>query len=232
MKIQALLFLSALILLPSCKDDEEGGLTSYITCPNDHHPHLIDLGLPSGTKWSCCNIGATTPEQYGSYYAWGETVEKTEYGAENYKYCTWEDKNGNGKYDLNDGDPLFQQIGDDIAGTDYDVARVKWGETWKMPTLEQINELLRNCTWSWTPQNGINGVRIVGRNRGTIFLPAAYYYREDRMPKQGLSGFYWSSNPYLDYDASYLMFDSISWDSRHYHRSFRYYGYPVRAVSK
>ena len=61
MKIQALLFLSALILLPSCKDDEEGGLTSYITCPDDHHPHLIDLGLPSGTKWACCNIGATTP---------------------------------------------------------------------------------------------------------------------------------------------------------------------------
>ena len=94
---------------------------SYITCPDNHHPHLIDLGLPSGTKWACCNVGADTPEAYGGYYAWGETEEKSTYSWSNYIHC-------------NGSRETVHDIGSDIAGTEYDVAHVKWGGSWVMPS--------------------------------------------------------------------------------------------------
>ena len=109
-------------------------------CPDDHHPHQIDLGLPSGTKWACCNVGADKPEAYGGYYAWGETEEKDVYNDVTYQYSTGEDGNGDGYYDDYHVETSFdvygvwQSLGDDIAGSQYDVAQVKWGGDWQMPT--------------------------------------------------------------------------------------------------
>ena len=117
---------------------------SHLTCPNDKHPHMIDLGLPSGTKWACCNVGATKPEGYGGYYAWGETEEKSIFNDVTYIYSIGDDTNGDGWYeDYHSKEGTYgqwQQLGDDIAGTEYDVAHVKWGSPWRMPSFDQINE--------------------------------------------------------------------------------------------
>ena len=139
---------------------------AHFVCPDDHHPHMIDLGLPSGVLWSCCNVGASAPEGNGGYYAWGETEEKEVYDWSTYTHC--------------DGSAeSFHHIGDDIAGTEYDVAHVKWGNQWNMPSLEQFWELENNCTISWTNQNGVNGTVVTGPNGNSLFFPAGGDRRED-----------------------------------------------------
>lgn len=149
------------------------------TCPDNNHVHLIDLGLPSGTKWACCNVGASSPEDYGGYYAWGETEEKSEYDSDTYAY-----------YSSSDG---WINIGSDIAGTSYDVAHVKWGGSYHMPTLTQIKELESECTWTWTTQNGVNGQLVTGSNGKSIFLPAAGSRDGTSLLSAGSDGGYWSS---------------------------------------
>ena len=151
---------------------------SYLTCPDDHHPHLIDLGLSSGTKWACCNVGATAPEDYGGYYAWGETEEKAVYDRSTYEYYQ------------NDS---YLDIGNDIAGTQYDVAHVKWGDFWVMPSLDQIKELEDECQTQWTTKNGISGWLFTGKNGSTIFLPAAGGYWGEVLRGSRGNGYYWSS---------------------------------------
>jgi len=130
----------------------------YLSCPDKNHPHMIDLGLPSGTKWACCNIGALSPEQGGGSYSWGETWEKEVYSQDTYKYFV----NG-----------VYVNIGNDIAGTEYDVAHVKWGGSWCMPTFDQFLELLDNCTLASTEYNRELGTLLTGPNGTTIFLPLA-----------------------------------------------------------
>ena len=129
----------------------------------------VDLGLPDGTKWATCNVGASTPEGYGDYYAWGETATKATYTMNNWKY-----KNVN--------------IGEDIAGTQYDVAHVKWGSTWKMPSKSQMATLMNNCSHVYTTQNGVKGMKFTGPNGNSIFLPAASGYQF-----VGGYGMYWTS---------------------------------------
>lgn len=130
------------------------------SCPDDNHPHAIDLGLPSGTKWACCNVESSSPEGYGGYYAWGETEEKSDYDRYTYKY-------------YNDITGYIINIGSNISGTQYDVAHVKWGGSWRMPTKDEIEELVNNCTWKWTTYNGVNGQLVTAPNGNSIFLPAA-----------------------------------------------------------
>ena len=113
----------------------------------------IDLGLPSGTKWASCNVGATKPEEYGELFAWGETSTKRTFSDRNYK--------------------LPQSSVNDISGTKYDVAHVKWGGGWRMPTKAQIEELAEKCKVSQTSINGVKGVLVKGPNGRSIFLPAA-----------------------------------------------------------
>ena len=153
---------------------------AYLTCPDEHHPHMIDLGLPSGTLWACCNVDATTPEGNGGYYAWGETEEKSYYEWDSYIYC-------DGSYGT------CHDIGSDIAGTKYDVAHVKWGGSWVMPSKDQFEELRGNCTFEWTTENGVNGGKITGSNGGTIFLPATGYFWGDDITNGGSRGCYWLS---------------------------------------
>ncbi len=154
------------------------------TCPDDKHPHAIDLGLPSGTKWACCNVDTSHPEKqsptnYGGYYAWGETEEKSYYYWDTYPYHT---PNG------------YIYIGDDIAGTKYDVAHVKWGGSWRMPSHDQQMELLDNCSWTWTTRNGVHGILVTHSNFNTIFLPAAGYYVRANCNDEDRFGHYWSSS--------------------------------------
>ena len=148
-------------------------IVAYTSCPDSHHPHLIDLGLPSGTKWACCNVGAEKPEDYGGYFAWGETAEKSSYTT--YNYLDEED------------------IGKDIAGTQYDAATVNWGSPWVMPSKEQMKELKNNCTKEWTTENGVNGRRFTGPNGASVFLPAAGNRWDDDLDNAGSDGLYWSS---------------------------------------
>lgn len=185
------------MILVSCSDDDDNvdsGTASkdqsYLKCPDEHHPHMIDLGLPSGTKWACCNVGADKPEAYGGYYAWGETEEKTVYNDITYQYCTGEDTDGDGLYDKNCN---YKNLGDDIASTHYDVAHVKWRGSWRMPSQSQFTEIIKNCTFTWTTKNGVNGYQYTGPNGGAIFLPATGFKWGDQLIEAGNTGSYWSS---------------------------------------
>ena len=191
------------------------------SCPDNNHPHMIDLGLPSGTKWACCNVDAEHPENqspfnYGGYYAWGEVMQKNTYYDQDYKYY----KNGSNI-----------DIGSDIAGTQYDVAHVKWGGSWVMPSLDQIIELHGNCTYEWKTGNGVKGGQFTGPNGSSIFLPAAGYRSNDELVGYGIGGFYWSSmqNPSYLYNAFDLYFDMGFSDLI---GNSRNYGFSVRPVSR
>lgn len=160
----------------------------------------VDLGL--SVKWASRNIGATQPWEYGSYYAWGETgekgyhawgeaEEKSNYSWGTYKYC-------NGNYTT-----LTKYCTESSYGTvDYkttleprdDVATVKWGESWRMPTTEEVKELIEKCSWGWTTLNSVNGYRVTGPNGNSIFLPAAGYHRGTGVSEQSSYGYYWSSS--------------------------------------
>lgn len=198
----------------------DGGATpvSYKNCPDDNHPHMIDLGLPSGTLWACCNVGASKPEDYGGYYAWGETHTKDIYDWSTYIHCA---------------DGTFQtclDIGSDIAGTEYDAATANWGAPWRMPSLTQYQELYNNCSSAWTTQNGVNGRKFIGSNGGMIFLPAAGSWVGSGVGSEGWSGDYWSSVLGNEQTEAYAFYfgsgsDVVGWGSY-----LRYNGLSARPV--
>ena len=166
----------------------------------------VDLGLPSGLKWATCNVGANSPEEYGNYYAWGETYTKDEYDRDNCDLWEVEMKNIG-------GDP------------DYDVATSEWGEEWRLPTKEEFEELVKECEWKWMKKKGVNGKRVTGPNGKSIFLPAAGYRNESSLG-DGSYGSYWSSTPKDGYDDSYAwsldFFDvevELNWQARRSHGS-------------
>ncbi|MBR1465013.1 MAG: hypothetical protein IJ607_01475 [Bacteroidaceae bacterium] len=184
-------------------------------CPDNHHPHAIDLGI--GVKFACCNVGASSPEEYGGYYAWGETEEKDHYDSSTYKY-----------YNPSTG---YQSLGSDISGTQYDVAHVKWDGGWHMPSYEQLGLLTSKCTSTWTSVNGVYGRKVTGPNGASIFLPAAGYRWSDYTYNVGISGDVWSSTQYPNYsdDAYYLGFGSGGFGKRY---DGRYDGRSVRPVTE
>lgn len=157
---------------------------AYLNCPDTNHPHLIDLGLPSGTKWACCNVDASKPEEYGGYYACGETQTKEVYNWSTYQY-------GNDKEHL-------VNIGNDISGTQYDVATLKWGSTWHIPTGKQCLELCNNTTKKWISINGVNGMKFTGSNGGAIFIPAGGRVDDSVLDSEGKFAHCWTSS--MDYD--------------------------------
>ena len=187
-------------------------------CPDSHHPHAIDLGLPSGTKWACCNVGAKSPEEYGGYYAWGETSEKSEYTWENYAYYNSSTNN-------------FVNIGSNIAETVYDVAHVRMGGSWRMPTLEQQRELTNHCIRQLVKQNDTWGMLLIGTNDAQIFFPNAGFRHNDELDcNEKLGGGYWSStldSSYKGAACSINFFLDWDWDTKSKYRNF---GFTVRAV--
>lgn len=138
--------------------------------------NAVDLGL--SVKWASCNIGATSPEQFGDKYAWGETSTKDKYKGDNYLY-----------YDSTTDS--YIDIGLDIKGTDYDAAHVNWGGSWRMPTKNEFKELEKSCQWEWVNLNGINGYKVLGKNGNSIFLPVgkeSYFWMSEIWPDDILKG--------------------------------------------
>ena len=171
----------------------------------------VDLGLPSGLKWATCNVGATSPEDYGNYYAWGETSTKSEYTYDN-------------------SITFGQQMPDISGNATYDAARANWGGSWRMPTKAEMEELRDNCTWTWTSQNGVNGMRVTGSNGNSIFLSAAGYCDGSSRYNIGEYGIYWSSTPSSGSSNAYhLFFDSLDLDVN---CNAPYCGHTVRPVSE
>lgn len=185
------------------------------------HPQAIDLGLPSGTKWASCNVGAAKPEEYGGYFSWGETGEKDHYDWSTYKYC--------------DGTKeTCRNLLSDISGTEYDVAHMKWGGNWRMPTVEDFDELIGNCIIEWVNLNGVRGRKFTSEiNGNSIFLPAAGYRGCRGRDCASWYGYYWSSAQHpLFYFHAYnfrLCFHSGYADMSHNGRGN---GFSVRPVSK
>ena len=177
----------------------------------------VDLGL--SVKWASWNVGASRPEEYGGYYAWGELNEKSDYERDTYQY-----------YDKENNEYIF--IGNNISGTQYDVARVKWGGNWRMPTFAEINELVDTCTWTPTTYNGVKGNKVTGPNGNSIFLPFAGYRWGSRVINQGSYGHSWSGT--FDEGSSLNAWCLYSYSGGAYSDSsdFRLSGHSVRPVSE
>ncbi len=208
--------------------DKFGKVRSFTTLPLDSstdtegsHPQAVDLGL--SVKWASCNVGAESPEEYGSYFAWGETQEKSDYSSSTSVTC---------------GLSIDELESRGIIGSDgkltaeYDAATANWGGDWRMPTLDEMVELVNNCTWSWTTQNGVYGRRVTGPNGNSIFLPAAGYRYGTSLYDAGSDGHYWSAMLYgnsYGAGAGYLRFYS---DDYYWYSYDRSYGFTVRPVSE
>ena len=167
----------------------------------------VDMGL--SVKWATCNVGTNSPEGYGSYFAWGETATKDTYTDENSK-------------------TYGESCGDISGNSAYDAARANWGSTWRMPTKAECQELIANCTWTWTTYNGTKGYKVVSRkNNNSIFLPVAGCRYGSSLNGAGEDGYYWGSMPYGSntYYAYILSFGNgfhdLFWASRLYGRSVR-----------
>lgn len=191
--------------------------------PQQNHQY-VDLGLPSGTLWATMNVGANSPEEYGDYFAWGETAPKQEYTQQNYewydyshltftKYCTnWMFGPTDNKTDLDPED---------------DAATVNWGEPWRLPTLEQIQELVDNCSWKWTLRNGELGQLVTGPNGNTLFLPSTGM-RDTSLINADWLGVIWSRTLFTEPTCGYVL--EYHGGGLYVDNTHRSWGCPVRAV--
>ena len=222
--LAAIMLMTAMCFVSGCtKPDEPGnggnGGNNGNNGGGTYNVHeYVDLGLPSGTLWATCNVGATSPEGYGDYFAWGETTPKDTYNWDTYRYC-------NGYYNKltkycsksGYGDNGFTDTLTVLLPED-DAAAANWGNDWCVPTADQWRELSDNTITVWTTQDGVEGRLLTASNGNSLFLPAA-----------GSHGRYWSSSLYTDYpyNAWYFNFESGYYyvvDNR------RDYGLPVRPV--
>lgn len=202
--------------------DEKIFSTKTEGCDDANHPHAVDLGL--SVKWASCNVGANSPEKYGDYFAWGETSPKSSYTKWNYQH--WTDYDGDGFWNDNE-----TTLNSDISGTQYDAARVNWGGSWRMPTIDECIELCDKCEWSWTSVNGANGMCVTGRNGNSIFLPAAGHRNDSSIYEVGEYGDYWSSRPRVGYYEAWLLYFCSGWRGWSYTGN-RYRGRSVRPVTE
>lgn len=178
-------------------------IVPYLTCPDDHHPHMIDLGLPSGKKWACCNVDAISPEDYGGYYAWFETEVKDDYSWSTYIHADGTEYS----FHIND-------IFEDTFWEQNDVAHMKWGGSWMVPSSDDFKELKKYCTYQWTSRYGIEGAKFTSKNNGNcVFFPAAGYKSGIYRYGANSHGDYWSRGATLDYDENWLYGYSFSFGS-------------------
>ena len=204
--------------------------TYYTSCPDDNHPHMIDLGLSSGTLWACCNVGTHGPSQYGLYYAWGKTTTYNPLSEYQYTY-----------------------YGMDIAKTNYDVAYVLWGEKWSMPTKDQFAELFSRTKHTSTTMDNVKGYKLTATNGGSIFLSFSGVYNPSTSKRYeiedlGTAGHYWTSECYYRQNAdnpysgaySFVFGNSAAFDGNgvgHHGAETAYWidtranGMPIRPVS-
>ncbi len=165
----------------------------------------VDLGL--SVKWATCNVGASSPKECGDYFAWGETKPKKEYTEEN---------------SVTYGDAIIGSTGN----AQYDAARANWGGRWRLPTKEEIQELLDNCTHKWTTRNGVKGLLFTSKKNGkSIFFPAAGLHYGSSLYRAGEYGGYWSATPDESNSSRACSLDFSSgsagwnWGNRYYGRS-------------
>lgn len=180
---------------------------------------VVDLGL--SVYWASCNLGAETPEEYGNFYAWGETKPKSSYTQGNYSY-------------YNQNTTEYIEIGSDISGTQYDAATNNLGSDWRIPTYNEINELINNCTWEWTQIEGINGYKIMGENGNSIFIPSSGFIADwgPRLylnEKMGVS--VWTSQQLDDRnDEAWFLGETLSRQIG-FRNYYKYTGHPIRPVT-
>ena len=189
---------------------------------------FVDLGLPSGTLWADRNVGADSPEDYGDYFAWGETAPKNTYHWSTYKWCQGSLTTMT-KYCT---DISFGTVDNKtVLDLEDDAAYVNMGPEWRMPTRTELNELNNNCTWTWTTQNGTRGYKVTGPNGNSIFLPAAGSRSDSNLPGVGSYGGYWSSS--LGGGDPWNAWDLYFYSGTHLtNYSAREYGCTVRAVAR
>ncbi len=191
--------------------------------------YYVDLGLPSGTLWATCNVGAVNPTDYGDYFAWGETAIKEKYDWTTYRYCNG-DRRFLTKY-CNNGSYGYNGFTDELTTLEAsdDVATVNWGVDWRMPKCNELEELNDYCTVIWTTQNGVNGRMFTGPNGNSIFLPAAGIRSSVSLSNVGVRAYYWSSSLYVDEpcQAKYLNFISPKCEVGQLNR---FIGFSVRPV--
>ena len=169
----------------------------------------VDLGL--SVKWATCNVGANKPEDYGNYYAWGETTTKSSY------------------YKERDSKTYGKSMSDISGNVNYDAATANWGGGWRMPTYAESDELYEQCVWTWTTQNGVNGCKVTSKTNGnSIFLPAAGYRNGYSLLYAGNYGIYWSSAPLESNNNASGLFFSSSYQG--VGNDDRYNGLSVRPV--
>lgn len=181
-------------------------ILAFVQKINGHE--YVDLGL--SVKWATCNVGANKPEDYGNYYAWGETSTKSSYTSDNSK--------------------TYGKLMNDIKGnSQYDAARANWGGSWRLPTKAELEELEDKCTWEWTKHNGVKGYKVTGPNGNSIFLPAAGYRNGSSLYGVGSKGYYGSSTPNNSNLACSLYFNSDGQDMNDFYRGD---GLSVRLVAE
>ena len=191
-------------------------------------PEYVDLGL--SVKWADRNVGATKPEEYGDYFAWGETQPKSTYNWSTYKWCDGSETTLT-KYNSNSSNGIVDNKR--TLELDDDAARVNWGGSWRMPTDAELTELREQCTWTWTTQNGVYGYKVTSKKSGytnkSIFLPAAGFRSGSSLYDAGSCGSYWSSSLCTVYpDGAYYLDFRSDYVSRYY--GDRYCGASVRPV--
>ena len=224
----------------------DGGLNATCAITVNTTPEAIDLGLPSGLKWASFNVGATAPEEFGDYFAWGEV--ETYYSSQD--PLTWKSGKSAGydlrsyKWCLGSGDSFTKYCTDYDEETIYgtvdnktileledDTAHANLGGNWRMPTIEEWRELMEECTWTYATQSGVNGYLITGLNGNSIFLPAAGIRNYTYLYDVGSGGYYWSSCLHVlnSYTAWYMSFDS---DDVYTGNVARHLGHSVRPVTE
>ena len=245
MKTKNLIFVAALLLIGviSCTKDPEiptgklfwlndhgGGNSSSTTVSGTYNGHdYVDLGLPSGTLWATCNVGASKPQDYGNYYAWGETTTKNIYDWNTYKYANGDYKKLTKYCGLsNYGNNGFTDNLTTLQSSD-DAAIANWGSGWCMPTQGEWQELIDNTSHTWTYHNGVNGQLFTASNGYTLFLPAAGYCAFSSPSVSGSYCYYWSKSLRTGYPATAWFHgsDSIQCFVSYYER---FDGLPVRPV--
>lgn len=164
-------------LLKGANNGRNTSSSSGINNSNLNGHEYVDLGLPSGLKWATCNVGASSPSDYGYYFAWGETNTKSDYSSNTCR--TWE-----------------RTFGDISGNVQYDAARANWGGSWRLPTRAECEELVNCCTWAFITMGNHNGYKVIGPNGNFIFLPAAGYRNGASFYCVGENGYYWTSTPY------------------------------------
>ncbi len=201
-------------------------MTNEIKSSNVLNGHtFVDLGLPSGIKWATCNVGATNPEQFGDYFAWGETGPKKDYEPKNYKFHLYDKKAKRKKFIFS---KYYRDFDDHVILEPCDdTATANWGEGWRMPARDEMQELIDNCIGEWATINGVNGRLFTGPNGNSVFFPAGDYNYDN---KYNSCGYYWSSvlnqdSPYSAYSL-YVCSPYASVDAG----NTRCNGFSVRAV--